>query len=178
MNLGLGMERERSRGQTLVEFALVAPLLFLLLIAIFEAGRYVLFVETLNNASREGARFAIVNGDNAACPTGPLPPPATYADYGNCAADPDGTKVKQAVADSAQGLAAMGDLFVDAPVWTTHGDFAPPAPGATSSGYNTRGDFVTVFVEYSYDPLFRSIFGVGVVPPITISSESSLVINY
>jgi Flp pilus assembly protein TadG len=61
----------RSRGQALVEFAIVAPVFFLLLFAIIEAGRFILYYETLNNATREGTRYAIVNGANSlTCPTG------------------------------------------------------------------------------------------------------------
>ena len=52
----------RSRGQALPEFALVAPLFFLLLFGIIEAGRFIYYYEILSNATREGARYAIVNG--------------------------------------------------------------------------------------------------------------------
>jgi Flp pilus assembly protein TadG len=50
-----------SRGQALAEFALVAPLFFLLLFGIIEAGRFVFYTEVLANATREGARYAIVH---------------------------------------------------------------------------------------------------------------------
>ena len=63
-----------SAGQALVEFALVAPIFFLLLFGIIEAGRFILFYEALNNATREGARYAIVHGSNSSCPSGPMPP--------------------------------------------------------------------------------------------------------
>ncbi len=64
--------RRRSRGQALVEFALLAPVFFLVLFAIIEAGRFMFYYEILNNATREGARYAIVNGANSlVCPTGP-----------------------------------------------------------------------------------------------------------
>jgi hypothetical protein len=36
---------------------------------------------------------------------------------------------------------------------------------------------VTVFADYSYDPVFKSIFDIGLIPTITISAESTLVIN-
>jgi Flp pilus assembly protein TadG len=155
-----------------VEFALVAPFLFLLILGIFEGGRYVLFLETLNNATREGARFAIVNGEHVACPSGPLQPPSVNT------CDPSGTKVTQHVADTAAGLATMGELVVHPPVWTSHGDFTPPTRGASSSGYNVRGDFVTVFVDYSYNTVLTDIFGARIIPPLSISAESSLVVNY
>ena len=54
----------QCRGQALVEFALVAPMFFLLLLGIIEAGRFIFYYEVLHNATREGARYAIVNGAN------------------------------------------------------------------------------------------------------------------
>lgn len=51
----------RSRGQALVEFALVIPLFLLMLVALFDLGRAVFAYNTLTNAAREGARLAIVN---------------------------------------------------------------------------------------------------------------------
>jgi Flp pilus assembly protein TadG len=53
--------RRSTRGQGLVEFALVIPLFLLVLIAIFDLGRAVFAYNTLTNAAREGARIAIVN---------------------------------------------------------------------------------------------------------------------
>jgi Flp pilus assembly protein TadG len=51
----------RTRGQALVEFALVIPLFLLLLVSIFDLGRAAFAWNTLSNAAREGARIAIVN---------------------------------------------------------------------------------------------------------------------
>ena len=53
----------RSRGQALVEFALIIPVFLLLLVALFDLGRAVFAYNTLTNAAREGARIAIVNQD-------------------------------------------------------------------------------------------------------------------
>jgi Flp pilus assembly protein TadG len=50
----------RRRGATLVEFALVAPLLFLLIFTIIEFGRLVMVDQILTNAAREGARRAVL----------------------------------------------------------------------------------------------------------------------
>jgi Flp pilus assembly protein TadG len=46
--------RPRSRGQASSEFALVAPIFFLLLFGLIDFGRYVYYVQILNNAAREG----------------------------------------------------------------------------------------------------------------------------
>jgi Flp pilus assembly protein TadG len=53
--------RARSRGQALMEFALVIPIFLLLVVALFDLGRAVFAYNTLTNAAREGARMAIVN---------------------------------------------------------------------------------------------------------------------
>ena len=50
-----------SRGQGLVEFALVFPVMMLLLLAIFDGGRLVFAYNDITNAARVGARVAIVN---------------------------------------------------------------------------------------------------------------------
>jgi len=55
----------RLSGQAMVEFALVMPLLLILLLAIFDAGRVVFAYNSITNAAREGARLAIVNQDAA-----------------------------------------------------------------------------------------------------------------
>jgi hypothetical protein len=69
----LRLRRSRSPGQALVEFALVLPLFITLLLAIFDLGRVIWARNSVENAAREGARYAIVHGDsiNQSCPVGP-----------------------------------------------------------------------------------------------------------
>lgn len=55
--------RERTTGQSLVEFALVIPLFLVFVFAIFDLGRAVFTYNSITNAAREGARLAIVNQD-------------------------------------------------------------------------------------------------------------------
>ena len=47
-----------SASQALLEFALVAPLFFLLLLAVFDVGRGAYASIVLANATREGSRYA------------------------------------------------------------------------------------------------------------------------
>ncbi len=54
----------RQRGQTLVEFALLLPVLILLVLAIFEFGRAFYAYSTVANAAREAARFGTVDPTN------------------------------------------------------------------------------------------------------------------
>jgi Flp pilus assembly protein TadG len=48
-----------------VEFALVFPIVILILLAVFDVGRAVLVYNGLTNAAREGARLAVVNQDKS-----------------------------------------------------------------------------------------------------------------
>lgn len=146
-------DRRGSTGQALAEFALVAPIFFLLLFGIIEGGRFILFYQTLNNATREGARYAIVHGSNSSCPSGPMPPgqspPFCY--------DLAGANVVQRVKDAAFGV--LGSDVDVTPTW-----------GALGNG---READVTVTAEYTYATLVPLI----PLPPITITAESRLVIN-
>jgi Flp pilus assembly protein TadG len=49
----------QRRGAHLVEFAVVAPLTFLLLFGILEWSRYVMTINVTQNAVREGARYSL-----------------------------------------------------------------------------------------------------------------------
>jgi hypothetical protein len=51
----------RSRGQALVEFAFVFPIIALVVFGFIDVGRAVITANTLTNAARQGARVAAVN---------------------------------------------------------------------------------------------------------------------
>lgn len=51
----------KTRGQTLVEFALILPVFILVLMGILDLGRAVYYNATLSNAAREAAREGIVD---------------------------------------------------------------------------------------------------------------------
>ena len=140
---------QRRRGQALVEFAMVAPIFFLLLFGIIESGRFIFYYETLNNATREGARYAIVNGANTiGCSTGDAAP-------GTTSCDPAGDDVRERVRDAAFGI--LSGISVD-PQWDPD---------------NGRGSTVTVTASYTY----ASLVPLVPLPPITVTAESSLVVN-
>jgi hypothetical protein len=48
-------------GQTLVEFAIILPILLLLIVMIFDFGRAVYYSSAIHNAAREGARWGVVH---------------------------------------------------------------------------------------------------------------------
>lgn len=61
MKLFRSQNRSR-RGAAVVEFAVVAPLFILLVFGMIEFGRAVMVQQVLVNASREGARQAVLDG--------------------------------------------------------------------------------------------------------------------
>jgi Flp pilus assembly protein TadG len=149
-----------SRGQALAEFALVVPIFLLVLFGIIDFGRYVYYVQVLNNAAREGARYAIVHGSSSLDPSGP-------PESGTSSADPSGTNVVAVVRNFAVGV--IGDVTVLAitPQWLAQ-------PSCTSSGTNARENCVKVQVTYQ----FHSVIPVVPIPAIQITGESTLVINH
>lgn len=155
--------RTRAAGQAMVEFALVAPIFFILLFGIIEGGRFIFFYEALNHATREGARYAIIHGSNAAdgCPSGPMP-------GGDPSCDLPGDNVRTAVENAAFRIADSGDFEALDVFWCpSSGD--KPCPGAELN--NARGNPVTVRAKFTYTPVMPLL------PPISIQSESTLVIN-
>ena len=58
--------RGKRRGASVVEFAIVAPVFFLMVIGFIELGRALMVQQVLINASRVGVRQAIVVGATAA----------------------------------------------------------------------------------------------------------------
>ena len=55
----------RPRGQDLVEYALLVPFTLLAILALFDLGRLVYAYSVLQNAAREGARYATVRNPTA-----------------------------------------------------------------------------------------------------------------
>ena len=150
----------------MVEFALVAPVFFLLLFGIIEGGRFILYYQTLNNATREGARYAIVHGSNSFCPSGPMPPGTSAP--GGCY-DPSGAKVVQQVQDTAFGL--LGSGVTATTCWDPQ--FQPDGTCTNGALGNGRDVDVDVVATYTY----QSLVPIVPLPPITIKAESTLVIN-
>src|SRR5438046_10632008 len=51
--------KRSQRSQALIEFALVSPVLLLLLFGVIDLGRAIFYYDTINHAAREGARVAV-----------------------------------------------------------------------------------------------------------------------
>ena len=145
----------------MVEFALVAPMFFLLLFGIVEAGRFIFYYETLSNATREGARYAIVNGANTlGCPSGPPAP-------GSSAVRRAGQRRRHTRPPGR--LRRARRRHHGRPLLVVHG-LRLRRPTATDNGAAAT---VTVTASYTYSSLIPLV----PLPPITVTAESSLVVN-
>jgi len=157
----MSRRRRSEAAQALVEFALVAPIFFLLLFALIDFGRYVYYVQILNNAAREGARYAIVHGANGLPSSGPPAP-------GTASSDPSGANVVSTVKNYLTGVIGQSTALTVNVCWQ-------PANGVggACSGDNSRSTPVQVTVDYQ----FRSVIPIVPIPPITVQGASTLVIN-
>ena len=146
------------QAQAIVEFAIVLPILLVVLIGIFEVGRYVFIYSAVTNASRNASRYASAVGYEE---TG------THLKYIYC----DG--IKNAAIESAY-LMRPTDLTVTV-------SYGGTPPDTNSKGYCDAvggddmdidvdtGDRVTVVVTANYKPVLNLV-------PITsqtITSTSS-----
>ena len=117
------------RGQTLVEFSLVAFLCMVLLLSIVEISRMALVYTTVANAARAGARYSIVHGGTR---TG------SGVDGSSGPAQNPGQVLTVIRNFASAGLLTTSNLIITV-------DY----PGAS----NAPGQPVSVTVIYPYDPL-------------------------
>jgi hypothetical protein len=171
--------RDKSRGQAMVEFALVFPVFVLLLVGIFDFGRVIWVNDTLSTASREAARYAIVHGGSAstACPAGPHGPDE-IAPGPTCPPYPNGTAYGQdsvqAIKDVAQRWAAGAVSSVTVSV--CYGAVATCNSDTNAAGAtNVRGTPVTVHVSSNVRLSVPSLFGFS---SFHFSSSSTMLVNH
>lgn len=130
----------RDKGASLVEFAVVAPLLFLLLFGVIEFGRAIATHTAVTTAAREAARFAttVGTGDEA------IPP------YADCDAIRAAAFDKTPLLDTSQ---TDIDLSYD------NGE---DCAGAVASGTIENGDRIEVVVTTTFRtpiPVISNIIG-------------------
>jgi Flp pilus assembly protein TadG len=135
--------RMRQLGQTLVEFALVAPIVLLLIGASVDLGRGVLLNNLLSGASRETARLAALSynsGSNTlppACSALGTPCSRTAVVQGAHLLDSLGVSVVYADSGSIGAAPAYGNYAANAD---------PTQPGTISLAGGTTTNTVYVFI--------------------------------
>jgi hypothetical protein len=138
---------KRANGQGLIEFALVIPVILLLLFGIFDLGRAVYAYSTIANAARQASRLAIVNQDLA-----PIQAKAVYESVALGLQDDDVLVIycksgELCESDATQECAPPIDIGCDA----------------------------VVTVEYSYSPATPALS--ALVGPLVLSSTSRLAVE-
>jgi Flp pilus assembly protein TadG len=152
--------RDRSRGQALVEVALVSPLFFALLFGLIDLGRVIWAIDSVGAAAREGARYASVHAGEKL-----ILIPGTEG------------KTKAELKAYAQGFVVAGGTSPTATVCFSPvniGSKAPGCSGDTDTGTYARGNLVTVAVHSNVPVFLGAIFGSSTFP---VSAESTVLIN-
>jgi len=126
------------RGAVAVETAMVLPIVLLFLFGIFEYGRYFLTMQLLNNAAREGARYAITHLQ-------PVTLGATT--YGNATSD-----VTNVINGVTAGISLSGQ---------TVSVYASDAQGNNLGAWTSAqsGQSVTVQITGNYQPSLTTYLG-------------------
>ena len=140
-NLHQNRRKSGSRAQAMVEFAIVAPILFLLLFGIIEVGRMIFLYAAVTNSSREAVRFGSAVGYDD----------AGVIKYKHCAGIRD-------VARRASYFMNLPDANIV--IGYTQGTNITPyayCNGTEFAGYIPDGDRVMVEVSATYKPYTKLI---------------------
>ena len=121
-----------ERGQTLVEFALIAPVLMILIMACVDLARMMETHVTIQEAARDAARYAVTGRIDCA---GPATPTRDLC-------------IVQTVKDDTSSLTNPATVSTTYQSWT-YPNYADP-PVANNAG--AQCDAVQVKVTYDYKP--------------------------
>jgi Flp pilus assembly protein TadG len=134
---------EWQRGGALVEFAMVAPVLFMFLIGSLEFGFLLYEFHATDYAAKSAARWASVHGANCTNSSG-------SPTWTQCPTKSDGSYVTSFVTNSIPGLQASGSKFKVATSWTAPPTASYPQGGGASltcsGAAQASGCLVTVTV--------------------------------
>jgi hypothetical protein len=150
---GIHRNRDHSRAQGMVEFALILPLLLLLLVGIIEFGYFMFIYSSVNSAAREAVRYGAAAGNSASG--------APY--YQDCAGIRDTAKRTGPYAGMADADIDIGyDDGPDAPIDWGGSYLACPAD-------QTLGDRIVVRISVDYQPIVAQLG----FPPLPIEVEAA-----
>lgn len=152
-----GGDRRRGKGEggaALLEFALVAPLLFLFLYAIVAYGMVLVVQHGVTQAAADAARAAVPVSQDLPSDSGPSQ-----------------TALDQANVD----LKWLGGTNAcSQPGFSCTTSVEAPCP---DSGSNTRCLEVTITYDYEQRPLIPSLPGLGLILPSTLRSSTTTLLS-
>jgi Flp pilus assembly protein TadG len=186
--------RAGQRGQSLTEFALVAPILFALVFGVYDFGRGMSANVTVTNSAREGARYLATHATSWQTPGGGLP--ASQGRF-DTACQGAGANPSAPLADSAQGVSwrqlQNASLTLSAVTMTVRfyassndpnnggaaDDTLTCSSGAMSESnpaYTPQsGDWVRFEVRYQYAPVTPLIS--SIVSTVTLDQITTMVLE-
>ena len=172
--------RPRRRAATVVEFALVGPLVLFALIGCLEWCLYLFTLNQAQNAAREAARYAVVRTDTYQS----FPGARTYLDQNPPDSLSAGTYTQQQVVAWTQNYLNQAGLQIanleisiykvnslGQPI-DVNGNVMPEDPDAETAAnqglWNQTkfGDLIAVRVTGTYIPIIPGISQIGLAPPI------------
>lgn len=167
--------RWRSRaGQSLVEMAMVLPVLAFLTFGLLDFGRAYYFQVAITNAAREGARTAILN-----IYTGPDTPSCVAPSYPTCPVQTDSTISTAVMSELTYSGITPKSVTVCPPHDSSMSTSGCPNTSNRVSNWigGTNNYYVTVNVKYDFQlftPLMQNLLG----NPITMSVSVQMRTNY
>lgn len=173
-------------GQSLVETALVIPVLAFLTFGLLDFGRAYYFQVAVTNAAREGSRTGILN-----VYTGPQSPSCSSSNgYATCPVESDAAIVNAVTAELANTSITPSSVTVCPPhdnsllnTWTPGGGWSSSSGCPNSNDRvslwqgGTDNYYITVNVQYAfqlYTPLLQNLLG----NPVPMSVSVQMRTNY
>lgn len=131
---------QSPKAQAMVEFALVLPILMLLIVGLLETGRAIFMYSGIFTASREGVRYGSAAGDNLA--GNPL--------YQDCLGIKNAAKNAGILLNlQDDNITIQYDHGPGTSIFATCSD----ADGLDESVHVTTGDRILVTIEAQYEPM-------------------------
>jgi len=160
-------KNKKNAAQSLVEFSLLLPMLFILIMGLFDVGRAVLYYAVLNTAAREGTRFAIVQpgcdyqADPLSCTGGELDSyPVDCRDVTSVA----NINICNEITQKYFRINALSDsvITIDHVLYPLEDPDLP------------EDQTVAITIQYPYEPITP---GLGLISDFTISANSEMLMT-
>jgi len=151
-----GLSGKKDRGNAAVEFALALPIFVILFIGIIEFGWYFFVQHTLQYATREGMRLALVG--------------RTLNDSGGNPMTREASIIRT-IRDNASLAVNPASVLVS--IYPVNANFTDPSGWETQQDAGDPGDYMRVrsrYVHAFFTPLIGGFFGGG---GITIQAEGT-----
>jgi Flp pilus assembly protein TadG len=169
------LHRRESRGQTLIEFAVLLPVLLMMIMGGLDLGRIVWANDLIGNAAREGARYAIVHGASKTtlCPVGP--PSVDTVIPAASPACPYPSPSKEGIRQAARNWAIAAGHTVTVQVCYGIGCTGDTNTAAATTSGAVRGTPVTVTVNSRVDMAAAALIGIA---GADVSASATMLVNH